>query len=288
MIKALRLLIPIAIVSAAVALALYARPRAYQVFMPEPSGADATPKTLPLTSSGTIRGNVRWDGPPPKVPLIEGGMAKLGEGPTWQAVPNPAAPKIDSDTSGIAYAVVFIKHVGAERKPWPYSPVTIKMPVGKIAIAQGGDEGKIGFVPVGSEVQIVSNGPGYQMLRARGAAFFTQPLPKPDEPVGRKFPHAGHVALTSGVGYVWSEADLFVCEHPYYAITDQQGRFELSQVPPGEYEIVAWLKNWNIWSRDRDPETGKLMRLNYDTPYTTTKRITVIEVQTTNVKLTLP
>ena len=28
--------------------------------------------------------------------------------------------------------------------------------------------------------------------------------------------------------------------HPYYAVTDESGRFELTDVPPGQYEIVAW------------------------------------------------
>jgi hypothetical protein len=41
-------------------------------------------------------------------------------------------------------------------------------------------------------------------------------------------------------------ATMFVAPHPYYAVTDESGRFELTQVPPGQYELVAWHEGWKI------------------------------------------
>jgi hypothetical protein len=29
-------------------------------------------------------------------------------------------------------------------------------------------------------------------------------------------------------------------------VTDESGEFELSNVPPGEYEIVAWHEGWGV------------------------------------------
>ena len=29
-------------------------------------------------------------------------------------------------------------------------------------------------------------------------------------------------------------------EHPYYAVTDGEGKFSLSDVPAGEYEVKIW------------------------------------------------
>jgi len=40
-------------------------------------------------------------------------------------------------------------------------------------------------------------------------------------------------------------------ENPYYAITDKDGAFSMSDVPPGEYVLVAW-----------HPETGPTLEQN--------------------------
>src|SRR5262249_982087 len=35
----------------------------------------------------------------------------------------------------------------------------------------------------------------------------------------------------------WMGAALFVEEHPWFALTDEHGAFEIRDVPPGEYEV---------------------------------------------------
>jgi hypothetical protein len=33
---------------------------------------------------------------------------------------------------------------------------------------------------------------------------------------------------------------------PYYAVTDESGCFEFTDVPQGTYQIVAWHEGWNL------------------------------------------
>jgi hypothetical protein len=106
------------------------------------------------------------------------------------------------------------------------------------------------------------------LLRARGAAFFTLPLPRPQQPLARKLNHTGLVELTDGAGHYWAAADLFVCDHPYYTLTDRDGRFTLLSVPPGEYELFCWVRNWFPVTKERDPETGLIFRESYAAPVT--------------------
>lgn len=55
-------------------------------------------------------------------------------------------------------------------------------------------------------------------------------------------------------------AYVFVDDHPYYTRTDREGRFTLEQVPPGQYEVVCWMPNWQEARHERDPESGLISR----------------------------
>ena len=38
----------------------------------------------------------------------------------------------------------------------------------------------------------------------------------------------------------WMNAYVGVVDHPYFAVTDKGGKFELKDLPPGTYTIEAW------------------------------------------------
>jgi len=40
--------------------------------------------------------------------------------------------------------------------------------------------------------------------------------------------------------HTFMQASMHVFEHPYYALTDKTGRFEMAQVPPGTYRLRMW------------------------------------------------
>jgi plastocyanin len=37
----------------------------------------------------------------------------------------------------------------------------------------------------------------------------------------------------------WMSAWIYVFDHPYFAVTDEQGKFEIKDVPPGTYKLVV-------------------------------------------------
>jgi hypothetical protein len=50
---------------------------------------------------------------------------------------------------------------------------------------------------------------------------------------------AAHEATVTG-GHPAASAWVVVPPHPYYTLTDEQGRFRLDDVPAGEYTLVVW------------------------------------------------
>jgi hypothetical protein len=184
-----------------------------------------------------------------------------------QIRPNPNQPLIDPVTRAVRGAVVFLRGVDVRlAKPWDLPPVGIVQRDCRFEIIQGNLNANVGFVRRGDAVEMVSRDPHLHVLRATGSAFFSLTFPDPDLPRHRSLDEIGLVELMSGAGYFWMRAYLFVGESPYYTRTDDHGAFELTAIPPGSYELVCWLPNWNEARHERDPESGSISRLFYRPP----------------------
>lgn len=54
-----------------------------------------------------------------------------------------------------------------------------------------------------------------------------------------KLKHGRVVAMTCD-RHDFMENWMYVVDHPYFAISDEKGNFSIDQVPPGQYELIAW------------------------------------------------
>ena len=70
-----------------------------------------------------------------------------------------------------------------------------------------------------------------QSLRAQGQTDKVFPA--------KKLRRASAVVLTCD-RHDFMENWLYMVKNPYYAISDESGSFEIGQVPPGDYKLVAW------------------------------------------------
>lgn len=61
----------------------------------------------------------------------------------------------------------------------------------------------------------------------------------------------GLVNLRCNGGHVWMNAEMFVLPHPYYAVTGENGSFQLTSVPPGIYQIFAWHEGWGLAGKEQ-------------------------------------
>ncbi|MBI5776877.1 MAG: carboxypeptidase regulatory-like domain-containing protein [Nitrospirae bacterium] len=51
----------------------------------------------------------------------------------------------------------------------------------------------------------------------------------------------GRKIFTMQCGFhAYMESWALVVDHPYYAITGQDGRFEIGDIPPGTYKVTIW------------------------------------------------
>ena len=102
------------------------------------------------------------------------------------------------------------------------------------------------LVPENGPLQIKSSDATLHTVHVDGAATYNLPFPFTNQVVSRTMPIAGLANVRCNGGHAWMNAEILVVPHPYYTVTDETGRFELTDVPPGEYEIVAWHEGWKV------------------------------------------
>ena len=50
----------------------------------------------------------------------------------------------------------------------------------------------------------------------------------------------GILKVRCDAGHTWMSAYVAVFDHPYFAVTDAQGRFKISDLPAGEHTVELW------------------------------------------------
>jgi hypothetical protein len=253
---------------------------------PPPASCDFDP-----TTAGTIEGQVTWDGEVPEVapyraPISPGTEQAGGARCNW---PNPNAPIIDPAGNGVAGAVVFLRGIDPRRaRPWDHPPARVELRDYQVHVLQGEADWPSGFVRRGGVVTMVSAQGVFHSLQARGDAFFALAFPEPGLPCARRLDRTGVVELSSGAGYFWMRSYLLVTDHPYFTHTDARGRFSLSEVPSGRYDLVCWLPDWHEAGRELDADTGLICRLTFRPPVEVLRPIRLAECQTLTVPFRLP
>jgi hypothetical protein len=199
-------------------------------------------QTISVTNGGTVTGTVKWSGPMPQI--LSMAITKDPQ------ICDPASAKtrdlerlIVGPQGGVANTVVFLKNISRGK--------AMDIPQQRRFLDQKHCryEPHILLVPVSAPLQMNSSDATLHTIHMDGAATYNLPFPFPNQVVTRDMPSAGLVNLRCNGGHTWMNATIFVVEHPYYAVTDESGKFELSDVPRGEYEIVAWHEGWGLARR---------------------------------------
>ena len=131
-----------------------------------------------------------------------------------------------------------LRHVVVYVKDAPKTPLT---PVN--AEIRQKDENfvpRVVAVPVGSEVTFPNDDPIYHNVfsLSRTKTFDLGRFPR-GKSRGVRFDKPGLVKVFCQI-HSHMSATVMVFDHPWFAIPDEGGRFDLSGVPPGMHQITAW------------------------------------------------
>jgi hypothetical protein len=233
------------------------------------SSAQSAYRVIEVNHGGTITGVVRLVGTPP--PLTQFDVTKNPErcGHTKQfdrlilgknnAVKN-AVISLEGITEGKRFSSN-LKYT-INQKNCEYVPHVQLMPIGaQLQIVNSDDIlHNVHAYTLGKEFRTVCN--IAQPIKGQCTTLKQSQLGKD-----------GVILTTCDAGHPWMTGHLIVCEHPYYAVTDNNGKFVLTDVPAGSYKIKMWHEGFRI--TDRDIENGKVKKYYFEDPYEVVKDVAV-------------
>jgi plastocyanin len=117
----------------------------------------------------------------------------------------------------------------------------------------------VAVVPVGSTLTILNSDNVLHNVHALMGSdtIFNVALPIPGMQIPQMLKKPGLVSVKCDAGHTWMSAFVHVVEHPYYAVTDASGKFELTDVPPGTYTLVAWQESLGTQEQKVTVAAGK-------------------------------
>jgi len=236
-----------------------------------PFASAQTYQVISVSNAGTIAGTVKWSGAVPHLPEFPITKDPQICDPRSKTTTDLERLIIGPD-GGVANTVVYLKNISTgkplsapeqrrhlDQKLCRYIPHILR-------------------VPEKTELSMQSSDATLHTIHMEGAATYNLPFPFANRVSSRTMSTPGLVTLRCNGGHVWMNAEMFVIPHPYYAVTDESGRFELSDVPPGTYQIVAWHEGWTLAGKAQtfDVLTEKaVQRPLFSEPKTWEKSVTV-------------
>jgi len=178
---------------------------------------------------GTIRGTVRFTGAafePKKLPVTVDHSVCGQEKDAEDIVLSP--------DKGIRNVVVSLQPPppGAT---WPVSARIVQMDQEQCVFVP-----RIVVVPVGGTVEFLNTD---RLLHNLHSDSTGNPKFNRTQPRGRTIPivlKKPEIIRVNCDLHPWMRAWVVVAEHPFYAVTNDQGEFILDHVPPGEYTLQLW------------------------------------------------
>ena len=184
----------------------------------------------PVEKGGTIQGKVIFNGAVETRKIIPNKDLDVCDGPREE-------PLIDvGPDKGVENAVVYLAQV-AKGKAWPAQAGQAKTP--ELVNHNCRFEPKVQVIRAGPLVVVNSdpmlhNTHGYYGKRTA----FNMALPNQGQRIPTELERTGTVRIDCDA-HGWMEGWIYVVDNPYYAITGADGKFTITDVPPGTYNLVA-------------------------------------------------
>lgn len=210
------------------------------------SDGNAEYAVIDVSDGGTIKGQAIWKGAIPDVPPLKV-FADLDTCGT--EVPSPVL-RIDPATNGLQHVLVYLERVERGKAVEPAYRLSMGAHKGEPASKSCQFQRPVFPFVRTSPVALINfesilHNPHF--FNDKHGSLFNLAMPTADRELTTTLLRARGVGLRLQCDvHVHMNAWAAAFDHPYFTVTDEQGRFEISGIPPGSYTLVAWHAGYNI------------------------------------------
>ncbi len=186
---------------------------------------------LTIAFAGDLSGTVNYDGKIPKKKTL-----RMDSDPVCNAAHSEAVYKqsfLVDENGNLANVLVYIKNISSDTAP---SEIAV--------LDQNGcmyNPHVLG-VQAGQEIKILNSDPTMHNIHGlpKVNREFNFGMPKTVKEKSITFDKVEDVFVVKCDVHPWMKSYVQVFDHPYFAVTGIDGKFTINNIPPGDYEVVAW------------------------------------------------
>lgn len=194
-------------------------------------------RVLEMEDAGSIAGQLRWVGERPTLAPLE---VRTDAEECGESQPSPAL-RI-SARGGVADALIEIVS--------PRAGAPLERPAEPVTITRAGCvfSPHVSVVGVGWPIVFSSRDDVVHNVHGTldGRRVFDLGLPRAGAIARARVRSEGIVRLVCDAGHTWEHGWIRVTDHPYVAVSNEDGRFRISNVPPGQFALRVWHEGWLV------------------------------------------
>lgn len=228
-------------------------------------------EVVDVPDGGAVVGRVIFAGTIPSLPPL----VLSNDRDVCAAAASPQMLLVAAANRGVENTVVALEGISRGKAPPAHKPTLDNHHCMLIPRVQA--------VMVGTELVIQNSDPFLHTTKGRFPDFkqaFNVVFPRGTPPKEQKIRFPGVITVNCDT-HPHMRAYIHAFDHPYFAVSDADGRFEMAQVPPGTYTLKAWHEGWRILEYDQEE------RPKFEEPYVMTFQVTVNPGETNSVEIQL-
>jgi plastocyanin len=226
------------------------------------SRAHAIPATVHQSSSsasetGGITGKVYFHGTPPQLrPILMDKDPVCASEQSGTVLPEDGRV----NTNGtLPNAFVYV-----EKGP---ANLSAAVPATQVTLTQNGcvyEPHVLGIV-VGQTLQVVTSDPTTHNIHVmpKGSRSWNVTQQPGSQPITSKFSHPEIMVPVRCNIHPWMEAYIGVVSNPYFAVTGNDGSFQIQGLPPGDYTLDVWVASFGTQQRQITVRPGEKTSIDF-------------------------